>query len=608
MNKAIKHTVLICVSAIMFLTSCGQNKTNNSSSSIVKNQTSSTTVAELDEDITEIPSNLEKDANTLAVSCVDGSDNCWVYGENVLTFSNITSDTLCSVSGKFDGQIIIDVADEYKFELELCDVTLYNGNNSPITVLSGDKITLTAKKDTENYIYDTRDKTDENDQTVYSSCVYSACDLDIGGKGTLTVISANNNGIHSKGDLEVKNLTLNVTCQDNSLKGNDSVSITGGVVNLIAKSGDCIKTSNTDISSKGKQRGNVSVTGGTVSIYAALDGIDAAYNVDIQNDTVINIFTDKYSAYSDSVQSKTGSAETADKDEDYDNFKNNDEKNMPNSQFENIAFEDGFEMHGGRGKGTKNMPNDGNNDKSEYSAKGIKADNEITVSGGTVTVSSYDDSLHTNNDSTLENGATPTGDIEISGGTLTLLTNDDGIHADGTLTVSGGIINITESYEGLEGNFVKITDGDISIISSDDGINSTSTSGTGITFEGGNIYIYAGGDGVDSNSRTEYKGIVFNGGDIVIVSNSGGDSSIDTEQGYEYNGGSVLAVCPANGMGNEATNCNNFSKIATKATMNLNNEQTLSVKVDNKTAIEIKMPCSLSALVIYLGSANASFK
>lgn len=66
------------------------------------------------------------------------------------------------------------------------------------------------------------------------------CDLTHGGKGELIVISANNNGIHAKKDLEVKNLTLSVTCADNALKGNDSVDVIGGVITLVAKSGDGI--------------------------------------------------------------------------------------------------------------------------------------------------------------------------------------------------------------------------------------------------------------------------------------------------------------------------------------------------------------------------------
>ena len=41
--------------------------------------------------------------------------------------------------------------------------------------------------------------------------------------------------------------------------------------------------------------------GAAADLYAARDGIDAAYNVEIGEDTVLNIYTDKYSPYSGEV-------------------------------------------------------------------------------------------------------------------------------------------------------------------------------------------------------------------------------------------------------------------------------------------------------------------
>ena len=47
---------------------------------------------------------------------------------------------------------------------------------------------------------------------------------------------------------------------------------------------------------------------------------------------------------------------------------------------------------------------DSNSDKSEYSAKGAKSANEIIIDGGTISINSYDDALHRNNDVTHKNG------------------------------------------------------------------------------------------------------------------------------------------------------------------------------------------------------------
>ena len=72
--------------------------------------------------------------------------------------------------------------------------------------------------------------------------MYSECDLALQGKGTLKIRSVNNNGVHSKDDLEVKNLALQVECKDNALKGNDGVTVESGTLTLIATLGDGIKT------------------------------------------------------------------------------------------------------------------------------------------------------------------------------------------------------------------------------------------------------------------------------------------------------------------------------------------------------------------------------
>ena len=604
--KKILSVLLIFVMCLGIFTACGTN-TGSSGSFTPPDQSQNgggngwnggnssetdggSTGEKADSDKTDIPDDLPDSADTLTVTLSEGTSDCWTIDGDTLTFSGLDADTVCSVTGEFNGQIVIDAGDDYKFELELNGVKLYSGEYNPVTVLSGDKVTLTAKKGTQNYIYDTRAAISDDDETSYSAAIYSVCDLDLGGKGELVVVSANNNGIHTKDDLKVKNLTLYVTCEDNALKGNDGVTVTGGTLTLIAKTGDGIKTSNSSLSSKGKQKGTIALTGGTIDIYAACDGMDAAYNVEIGEDVIVNIYTDRYSPYSEEVETTASESSTS-----YSLYAG--------------GFGGNGGFGGGPGGGNGGNPgggmNDGNSEKGDYSTKGIKADNEIIISGGTITVNSYDDAVHANGGETLENNETSTGNITISGGTLTLFSKDDGVHADGTLTVNGGTIDITGSYEGLEGTFIVINGGDISIVSSDDGINATTTSGDGITFNDGNVFIYAGGDGLDSNSKTSYRGIVFAGGNIAVVSTSGGDSSIDTENGYTYTGGAVLAACPANGMTNEVTNCRNFSSVATKTTLNLSKGQTLSATVGGSVTVSFEMPCGLSAFVVYLGSSSA---
>ena len=178
------------------------------------------------------------ESTDIVVECVSGTPNAYTLKETTLTFTTVGEETVYSVSGTFRGNIVIDTGDNYKFDLELHGLSLIADSTNPITVISGDEVAIKAKKDTQNYIYDMRSAIDSTDETLYSGAIHSDVDLEIGGKGELTVVSENNNGIHSKDDLQVKNLTLFVACVDNSLKGNDGVELENCTTTLIASGGD----------------------------------------------------------------------------------------------------------------------------------------------------------------------------------------------------------------------------------------------------------------------------------------------------------------------------------------------------------------------------------
>ena len=166
-------------------------------------------------------------------------------------------------------------------------------------------------------------------------------------------------------------------------------------------------------------------------------------------------------------------------------------------------------------------------------------------------------------------------------------------------------MTIENAYEGIDGTFVRISGGSVSVTSSDDGVNATTRSGEAIVISGGNVYVYARGDGLDSNSTSSYAGILFSGGTTVVISASNGNSAIDSERGYKYTGGSVLAVASSGGMSGETTNCQNFSSIATKTNLSLKSGQNVTVTVNGASVMSMTMPVNMSAMVVYLGSNSA---
>lgn len=165
---------------------------------------------------------------------------------------------------------------------------------------------------------------------------------------------------------------------------------------------------------------------------------------------------------------------------------------------------------------------------STESFKGIKAVNDIEISGGTVEINSADDCIHANSN------------VIISGGSITGSSDDDGIHADTDMTISdSSSVTVTKSYEGLEATNINLKDGIISVKASDDGINAAggnNSSSTGsnrpgqgsfsgstgsINVSGGNLYVNASGDGIDANGT-----INVSGGEIVVSCPTTGDTLI----------------------------------------------------------------------------------
>lgn len=102
---------------------------------------------------------------------------------------------------------------------------------------------------------------------------------------------------------------------------------------------------------------------------------------------------------------------------------------------------------------------------------GLSGKDSVRILDGTFDLTVTKDGIHASNDHDENLGY-----IYIAGGTFTINSDDDGMHADSTLYIEDGTIDIRKSYEGLEGQTITILDGDIDIVSSDDGINAANGS------------------------------------------------------------------------------------------------------------------------------------
>ena len=189
----------------------------------------------------------------------------------------------------------------------------------------------------------------------------------------------------------------------------------------------------------------------------------------------------------------------------------------------------------------------------------------ILISGGSISVLSRDDAIHSAKTFTLEDG------------TLLLSSEDDGIHADDTLTVRGGSLTVTQSYEGLEAKAIDISGGSLYIRSSDDGLNAAGgrdgsngygpfggdpfrgDSSASLSISGGILVVNAEGDGLDSNGS-----LSVSGGEVYVSGPTrGGNGALDCGTGSLISGGTVIAVGSADMAENFGTSSSQGSILLT---------------------------------------------
>lgn len=142
--------------------------------------------------------------------------------------------------------------------------------------------------------------------------------------------------------------------------------------------------------------------------------------------------------------------------------------------------------------------------------------------------------------------------LQIDGGSMTIAAGDDGVHSDRDFIITDGTIDVTKSYEGLEGMTVTIEDGDISVVSSDDGLNAAgdpadASSDNSDSNESNSDMLNPGEE--NANPSTEDDGSDSNGdlivtGGTIYVSGptNGGNGALDYAGNATISGGTIVAV------------------------------------------------------------------
>ena len=311
--------------------------------------------------------------------------------------------------------------------------------------------------------------------------------------------------IFSKDDLTINgegSLTVEASFK-NGIQCKDKLKICGGIINVTSEN-DGIK---------GKDC--VGICGGTITVKSGGDGIQAS-NTDAGNVGFVNVENGiiKINSTLDGIQGENG-----------------------------VCISGGdITINSGSGSGAS----------STESKKGLKGTNDITVTGGKISITATDDGVHSD------------GSINVEGGDITVSSGDDGFHAESNINIKNGKVNITRSYEGLEAMKINVSGGTTSVKASDDGVNASDGSGGGMggfggggggmqansncqfNVSGGFIYVNAQGDGLDSNGN-----ISISGGTVLCEGpTNGGNSSVDHNGSIAITGGMLLSL-GSNGMAGE---------------------------------------------------------
>ena len=335
--------------------------------------------------------------------------------------------------------------------------------------------------------------------------------------GSIAVLSGSGSGIKAdssrtaSGDLSLSGGSLTVVAALDGLRAENSLCVSGGLLSVQA--GDEAIDAQSFIQSGGslslvcegngvKTENELTLSGGSLALDSALDGLQAGTDLTILGGEL-------------TLTAGGGGGDAI---------------NQVDSG--SIAMDGGPGGRGGSSSEPAAETEAAETAAADVSTKGLKAGGSILMEGGSVAVSSSDDSLHA------------TGSITIWDGLLHIISNDDGIHADEDLIIHGGTILLEDCFEGLEAANITVYGGDIDVFSVNDGLNTAS-----------------GEMGLFSSSDDSTGVFTMNGGtlDIVITGNSSnlGDG-VDANGSFYMNGGSLTASTIVGTLENGLDSAGNF--------------------------------------------------
>lgn len=386
----------------------------------------------------------------------------------------------------------------YKCTLSLNGITLTNPSGAAINIANGKRIQISAKANTVNTLTDGAN----GSQT---GCIYSKGQIQLQGKGTLNVTGNTKHAIKSGDYISIKNLTLNITkAVGDGISCNEYFLMESGNVNISGVGDDGIQCDLDGTTSTGEttdhedeDSGNIYLQGGNLTINTtaiASKGVKATGILYINEKSSTNVISITNSGGVDTSDSSDIAGSACLKSDaainisgGYLTLTNTGQGGRAINSDGTLTISGGFVNAQAKGSNYGSSGGGGRwggSSSSHKYAKGVKADGNITITGGTLIVTSAN-----------HEGLESKGTITISGGEVYAQASDDAINAASHLTISGGYVcSYSTGNDGLDSN--------------------------GNTYiQGGVVYAIAAGTpevGIDANTENGYK-LYVTGGTIVAI-------------------------------------------------------------------------------------------
>lgn len=354
------------------------------------------------------------------------------------------------LSGTLTGQIVIRAENDEKVRLILDGAEICCEGHAAIYAVCADKVVITLAEGSSNLVKSVGNfvQTDEN---KVDAAVFAKCDLTFSGTGALGVSCEAGHGLVSKDDLKLKSGVISIRAAKQGIAGKDSVTLEGALVSIVCGT-DGIRAEHDD-----SQKGKVEILGGELSVRSGTDGVDASGCVLVENG-ILNIL----SGSKDNSESGKGLKSDAD-------------ITVSGGELTVCSYDDALHANGcisvcggilrlaseddGIHAEEALVINDGLITVSQ-SKEGLEA-HQITINGGTISVTAADDGLNAVGDSALGDhrgqgrddpfAADSSSVLTINGGTLTVNANGDGLDSNGLLLVTGGTVYISGPINGGNG-------------------------------------------------------------------------------------------------------------------------------------------------------------